>query len=164
MNTDCPVCGTCFSLDTLIEHEEAREVNRKIYAINERLERPLIKYMGLFRPAKTRRLSFSRMASLLNELLPGIQSQQISRNGNIYSVPPEAWIWGVEQVLAVRQTLTLPLKGHGYLYEVLSRWEGQGQYETLANDAVVTGKTQNSKTFEGMDDLGELAGWIPNGL
>ena len=52
----------------------------------------------------------------------------ISRNGLEYPAPPEAWLYGFRELLARRNTgsLKLPLKSHGYLYEVISGWQGQG--------------------------------------
>ena len=85
MKTACPVCGATFSLDTLIAQDDAREVFQKIFSVNEALTRPLLKYLGLFRPVKTKNLSWARMVSLLNELVPDIQAQNISRNGNRYT-------------------------------------------------------------------------------
>ena len=165
MKTNCPACGASFSLDILVAHDEAREVYRRIFSIDVVLERPILKYLGLFRPAKTQLLTYSRMTSLLNELLPDIEAQAISRNGNRYNAPAGAWVWGIDQVLAVRHTLTLPLKSHGYLYEILSKWDGQKQPEILPHDAVVTTRpAAPSKTFQGMDELGDLENWTPGNL
>ena len=161
MITPCPCCGSMNSLDSLIEHAAAREVCVKIADLNTDIGKAVIIYLGLFRPSKTKKLAFSRMDTLLRELLPDIQSGEITRNGNVYPAPVEAWIWGIHQVLAARDTLKLPLKGHGYLYEVLSRYERQA----AVIDPVVRLKPElQSKTFSGMDELGELAGWIPDNL
>ena len=163
MKTKCPSCGATNSLDTLIAFDDARDVLTLVLSLDSVLARYLVRYIALFRPAQ-KDLSWSRTANLLNALLPDIKSGKISRNGNVYSAPSEAWLWAIEQVLAVRHNLTLPLKGHGYLYEVLSRWDSQKLTEVLTHDAVVTSKVQKSKSFEGMDNLGELTGWIPDGL
>jgi hypothetical protein len=86
-----------------------------------------VQYIALFRPAKTA-LTFERMAKLLGELLPDMERGAISRNGLEYPAPPEAWLYGFRELLARRNTgsLKLPLKSHGYLYEVISGWQGQG--------------------------------------
>lgn len=161
MITTCPVCAASMSLDALMAHEETREYIRKIFSIDARLGRRVIFYLGLFRPAKTKKLTPLRMASLLGDLYPDIQAQKISRNGHEHKATVEAWLWAIEQVLVVRETLILPLKGHGYLYEVLSRYERQA----AVIDPVVSLKPEvQSKTFSGMDELGELAGWIPDNL
>ena len=80
-------------------------------------------WLGLFRPAQTE-LTFARVAKLLGELLPDIQAQRIERKGTVYDAPPAAWLWALQEVIASRDSgkLTLPLKSHGYLYEVISNY------------------------------------------
>ena len=162
MITSCPVCAASMSLDVLFSHDELREYMQEIFNMDGRLGRRVTYYLGLFRPAKTRKLTPQRMTTLLAELFPDIQAGQIMRNGQVHKAPVEAWIWGIEQVLNVRNTLTLPLKSHGYLYEVLSRYEGH--LSTVDTAAVTLKPEVQSKTFAGMDELGELSGWIPEGL
>ena len=76
----------------------------------------LLQMQQAFRKGERKRLS---------ELLPAIQSQRIERNGQTYEAPPEAWAWAVESMLCARDAgrLQTPLKSHGYLYEVLSKWQ-----------------------------------------
>ena len=42
----------------------------------------------------------------------------------MYDAPPTAWLWALQEVIASRDSgkLTLPLKSHGYLYEVISNY------------------------------------------
>lgn len=91
------------------------------------LGRLAVQYVALFRPSKTA-LTFDRMAKLLNEILPDIQRGAINRDRIEYPAPAEAWIYGFREMLAKRNSgsLKLPLKSHGYLYEVMSSWQGQG--------------------------------------
>lgn len=125
MKIRCPNCGASMSLDALLAHDEAREALRLLSALGGELSRLTLRYLGLFRPAQTE-LSFSRLAKLLNELLPDMQAQRIIRGGVVHDAPPEAWLWAMQQVIAARDagSLKLPLKSHGYLHEILTAWRG----------------------------------------
>jgi len=127
MKTRCPCCGAENSLDALIAHEGARQVVWAAAQVGGEVGKLAVQYIALFRPATTA-LTFERMAKLLGELLPDMERGAISRNGLEYPAPPEAWLYGFRELLARRNTgsLKLPLKSHGYLYEVISGWQGQG--------------------------------------
>lgn len=127
MKTRCPCCGAENSLDALIAHEGARQVVWAAAQVGGEVGKLAVQYIALFRPAKTA-LTFERMAKLLGELLPDMERGAIIRNGLEYPAPPEAWLYGFRELLARRNTgsLKLPLKSHGYLYEVISGWQGQG--------------------------------------
>jgi hypothetical protein len=124
MRLSCPACGASSSLDALIEHAAAREVLTAALCVDGRLGPLLVKYLALFRPAKTG-LSMSRVAALLGELLPLIHAAKIERNGSLYAAPREAWIMALDDLLARRDSLTLPLKSHGYLLGVLANQSTQ---------------------------------------
>ncbi|MGX2948559.1 hypothetical protein [Frederiksenia canicola] len=124
MKVKCPSCGALNSLDSLMANEAA---SRAIYAalsVNGELGSALIGYLGLFRPAKSS-LSFDRVATLLNELVPMIQAGEIQRDGKAYPAPTEAWIYAINAMLANRAGLKLPMKSHGYLLEIIAGWQPQ---------------------------------------
>lgn len=118
MITTCPACGANFSLDALVSHDGARALVAEIAAISGPLGGAVLRYLGLFRPAQ-RSLSWDRAARLLNELAPMIRDARVERRGRVYPAPREAWIVAIEHMLDHRDRLTLPLKSHGYLIEVL---------------------------------------------
>lgn len=158
MRTRCPNCGTTVSLDALIAHDAAREALAAVFKLSGPLGAALIRYLALFRP-ETRELTMDRVAKLLGEVLPDLQAQRISRNGQTFDAPAEAWVWAVEQALAARDTgrLTLPLKGHGWLYEVISNWRPQGgQLATMGEQRQVLAKPQ-SKTLSAIAALEDRA-------
>ena len=124
MRLSCPACGASSSLDALIEHGAAREALAAALCLDARLGPLMVKYLALFRPAKTG-LSMSRVATLLGELLPMIHAARIERNGSLYAAPRDAWISAVEDILARRDSLTLPLKSHGYLLGIIANQAGQ---------------------------------------
>lgn len=126
MNVKCPNCGAVHSLDTLINDAEASAVLKAVLEMDAELGKAAIRYIGLFRPAKSQ-LSWARTAKLLNELLPMIKAQEATRDGVCFPAPAEAWIHGFNETVNARDQgrLKTPLKSHGYLYEILAGWIGQ---------------------------------------
>ena len=127
MKTRCPCCGAENSLDALLAHEDARDAVLAVIAVGGELPRLAVQYVGLFRPAKTS-LTWARTAKLLGDILPDIRRGAITRERVEYPAPAEAWLYGFRELLARRNAggLKLPLKSHGYLYEVIAGWRGQG--------------------------------------
>lgn len=123
MNCRCPNCGAVNSLDSLLANDDVRHMVQALADIGGELPKALLRYCGLFRPAQSQ-LTFARTAKLLGELLPDIRAQRIERNKQVFDAPPEAWVWGIGQMLDARdaQRLETPLKSHGYLYEVISKY------------------------------------------
>lgn len=126
MKTRCPCCGAENSLDALFAHEDARDCLWQLAQMGGPMTRGLVQYLGLFRPQKSA-LSAARMAGLMAELLPDMQAGHIRRRGKVCPAPPEAWAYGFQAALAARNEgrLQLPLKSHGWLYEVIGQWRGQ---------------------------------------
>lgn len=126
MNIKCPNCGAVHSLDSLINDAEASAVLRTVLEMDAELGKAAIRYIGLFRPAKSQ-LSWARTAKLLNELMLMIKAETVERDGVSYPAPAAAWIHGFTETLAARDAgrLKTPLKSHGYLYEILAGWVGQ---------------------------------------
>ncbi|OSI25090.1 hypothetical protein [Neisseria dumasiana] len=124
MNTKCPNCGAVHSLDSLIGNDGAADLIKAVLEFDAAIGKAAVRYVGLFRPAKSQ-LTFARTAKLLGELLPDIKAGQISRDGVVYPAPPEAWIYGFQTAIDARDVgrLKLPLKSHGYLYEIISKWQ-----------------------------------------
>ncbi|UCZ84432.1 hypothetical protein LGQ10_29660 [Pseudomonas sp. L5B5] len=133
MRTRCPNCGATLSLDALIAHDGAREALGVAFKLSGSLGHALVRYLGLFRP-ETRELTMDRVAKLLGELLPDLQSQRIERGGQVFQAPPECWIWAIDQTLAAREAgrLATPLKGHGWLYQVMSQYQANAVTPILA--------------------------------
>lgn len=126
MNVKCPNCGAVHSLDALINDAEASAVLKAVLEMDAELGKAAIRYIGLFRPAKSQ-LSWARTAKLLNELMPMIKAQEAVRDGVCFPAPTEAWIHGFNETVNARDQgrLKTPLKSHGYLYEILTGWVGQ---------------------------------------
>jgi hypothetical protein len=124
MKTRCPSCGATLSLDVLVQHDAARQAMVSAFAISNDLGSAAIRYLSLHRPTN-RELTMDRVARLLGDILPDIKAQRIEREGKVVDAPPEAWVWAIEQAIASRDAgrLKTPLRGHGWLYEVLTHWK-----------------------------------------
>ena len=151
MKTSCPACGASFSLDTLLGNEGAREAVMAALAIPAPLGKLLVQYLGLFRPAQ-RQLSFDRVANLLNELLPMIAKASIERNGRPWSAPQDYWKMALEDMLAKRDKLTLPLKNHGYLLTII---------ESYSNKAEAKHEAQTEARRSGHTPVGRVGSSLP---
>lgn len=127
MNIKCPNCGAVHSLDSLINDADASSVLRAVLEMDAEMGKAAIRYVGLFRPAKSQ-LSWARTAKLLNELMTMIKSREVVRDGVASPAPAEAWLHGFNETVNARDQgrLKLPLKSHGYLLEIVSQWQGSG--------------------------------------
>ncbi|MDO4433997.1 MAG: hypothetical protein Q4B82_05385 [Alysiella sp.] len=154
MKTRCPCCGAENSLDALLAHDEAREAVWAVAQVGGELGRLAVQYIALFRPTKTA-LTFDRMAKLLNEILPDMQRQAITRDRVEYPAPLEAWVYGFREMLAKRSSgsLKLPLKSHGYLYEIIASWQGQGLRSPHPSPPPQAGEGINGKQAEASQTL-----------
>lgn len=139
MKTSCPACGAAFSLDALLGNEGAREAVMAALAIPAPLGKLLVQYLALFRPAlrpgsgqAPRMLSFDRVAGLLGELLPMIEAGKIARSGRTWSAPQDYWKQALEEMLAKRDKLTLPLKSHGYLLAIIESYGNKAEARSEA--------------------------------
>lgn len=119
MQIKCLCCGSVASLDLLIAAEDgASEVIQMAGEMPPELWRAIVPYIALFRP-NTTKLTWSRMGKLMGELHPLIKAAQFERNRTIVPAPLNYWLTAMEQVVAQRDRLTLPLKTHGYLLEII---------------------------------------------
>ncbi len=126
MRVNCPGCGATMSLDALLGTEGARDAVLTALAIPAPIGKLLVQYVGLFRPAQ-RQLSLDRVNNLLAELLPMIEAARIERNGRSYVAPLDYWRGALETMLAGRDKLTLPLKSHGYLLEIIAGYADKAE-------------------------------------
>lgn len=119
MHIKCPACGSVNSLDSLLAAEDgAADVVQLAGEMEPAAWRLAVQYLGLFRPRKSK-LSWARTSTILGEVAGMIKSAQFERGGQIFSAPLPYWLHGMERVLAQRDGLTLPLKTHGYLLEIM---------------------------------------------
>ena len=160
MNIKCPNCGAVHSLDSLINDADASAVLRAVLEMDVEMGKAAIRYVGLFRPAKSQ-LSWARTAKLLNELMPMMKAQTAERDGVSSPAPAEAWLHGFNETVNARDQgrLKLPLKSHGYLLEIVSQWQGSGLPSPQPSPTGRGGEGgAPSKLRQGVAALGEWAG------
>lgn len=126
MKLKCPACGAVASLDVLLSHDGARDAVLAAGQLPPPLAKLVFQYLGLFRPAK-RELSFDRLATLLSELVEPISQHQVQRHGRIWPATDEMWSTALADMLTKRDAgkLDLPLKSHGYLFEVVASYSNR---------------------------------------
>lgn len=154
MRLTCPNCYETLSLAALIEHDAAREAIKLALEFPAPLGKQLLQYASLFKPAQ-RALSMDRFASILNELLPMIHAAQIERNGRAWPAPQAYWTQGFESILQSRNKLTLPLKSHGYLLEIISGFanKAEGKLESQSDAGRKYGAIKSTPKNSSVTDL-----------
>ncbi len=108
-------------MGVLFAHEADQRALARLASVSIPLGARVLQYVTLFQPPKTR-LTAAKKIKLLLQLLPDLERKGITFKGRDWVVPLEAWAMAIDQMLASRDggRLELPLKGHGYLYSVLS--------------------------------------------
>lgn len=127
MRLTCPCCGATLSLEALLNDVAARQAVATALTLPASLGPRLLRYLGLFRPAQ-RSLTWERAAGLLAELQTMIDAGQIRRNGRSWPAPHAVWASALDAVLE-RKNLTLPLKSHGYLLEIIAGMTDRAEAE-----------------------------------
>lgn len=118
MQIVCPSCHARYALEAGLSEADARRVMPIAGRLPPSIAPLAFSYLGLFRPAQ-RSLSWRRTADLLGELADMIEEGGIRRRGRAWKADVTAFQTALETVLNRRDKLTLPLKNHGYLMEVL---------------------------------------------
>lgn len=134
----CPVCGTELDMAVLFSSETDQRALARLAAVSIPLGTRVMQYITLFQPPKTR-LTAAKKIKLMLQLLPDLERKAITFKGREWNVPLDAWALAFDQMQASRDTgrLELPMKGHGYLYAVLSgmadKFESQAEQQREAD-------------------------------
>lgn len=118
MQIVCPVCNARYALEAALSDADARRAVAAAGRLPSQVAELALAYIGLFRPAKSA-LSWRRAARLLDELREMVEAGGIRRRGRAWKAGVNDFSAALETVLSRRDKLTLPLKNHGYLEEVL---------------------------------------------
>ncbi len=119
MQLTCPVCFARYSLEAALSDDDARRAVAAALKMPAPLGDLVLRYIGLFRAPK-RALSWDRAARLIEELLVPMQAGRIERHGRTWAAPLDAWRAALTDMLDRRDKLQLPLRSHGYLFEVIT--------------------------------------------
>lgn len=117
----CPACNAQMSLDVLLGHQGARDAILALANLHPgtKLVSTAVRYLALFAPAK-QTMRFDRIATLLAELGEMIQPARVEHQGRTYAAPVDYWVTAMEEMLANRDRLRLPLTSHGYLKTIVT--------------------------------------------
>lgn len=123
----CPGCGLVADIEAWLADGAAHEAIRLALRLPAGLADRLQRYLGLFRPLPgpeagrtPRALALDRIERLLAELLPMIGAARVERHGRAWAAPALVWEQALDEILAKRHTLRLPLTSHGYLLEIVA--------------------------------------------
>ncbi len=120
MKLSCPACGFIADPDGFLAERDELAGIAAALSLPAPLSGPLMQYLRLFRPQQ-RALTTRRLRGLLGELLPPIRDAKLAHDGRLWSAPLPLWTAALEAMLAKRDAgkLRLPLKSHGYLFEIV---------------------------------------------
>lgn len=121
MRATCPDCGAQAHVSAFFVEDDGKRLAALLADMEPILARAVIGYLGLFKPAKTA-LRMQRAACLVDELRAFVATGTVckdERSGVRRPATPAMWAQGIEQMLAQRASLVLPLQGHGYLRAVV---------------------------------------------
>ena len=119
MVVTCPCCFARFAIEAALTDDDARRAVAAALKMPAPLGELVLRYIGLFRPAK-RALAWDRAAALIDALLLPIQAGRVERHGRVWAAPLDAWRAALTEMLDRRDKLQLPLKSHGYLFEIVT--------------------------------------------
>jgi hypothetical protein len=121
MRATCPDCGATGHVSAFFADDDGKRLLAAVVDLPAELQRPVLGYLGLFKPGKNA-LSMPRATRLVQELQQLVATGTVSRDdrtGVRRQATPTMWSEGIEQMLANRSGLTLPLPSHNYLRAVV---------------------------------------------
>lgn len=127
----CPCCGVALDLTVLFTTEADHQALTKLISTSVPVGRSVMQYITLHTPER-QRLTAAKKIKLVRELLTDLDRQRITFKGRDWLAPHANWVLAIDQMLSNRATLSLPLKGHGYLYAVLMSMADKAEAATEA--------------------------------
>lgn len=121
MQMQCPCCGEQFPFEAGFADADGKQLAALFAKLDPKLGRAVLNYLRLFSPAK-RSLRMTRAIRLVEELLALVEAgvvQRDARTAESKPAPPRLWTAGIEQMIAQRDRLSLPLESHNYLRAVV---------------------------------------------
>ena len=162
MQVTCPCCHARFPLDAALADDSARAALEEMGQLGGDVARLAIGYLGCFRPAG-RALAWSRAVKLLRELSEAMHEHYLRRSGRLWRVTREQWVEALGIVVERHHQgqITLPLKDHGYLFEVARRLVDRAEAEAeRAAEAEVRNRLRSG---DGPAPVGEIAERVVDG-
>lgn len=117
----CPACGCQGDAEAFLAEDDGKRLAALLAAFEPALGRAALAYLRLFKPAK-QALRLARAVRITADLAalvaPGTVCRD-ERDGLTRPASPALWAEGIEQLLAQRERLTLPLANHHYLRAIV---------------------------------------------
>lgn len=121
MQLQCPCCGEQFPHEAGFADEDGKRLAALLAGVEPKLGRAVLNYLRLFSPA-SRGLRTTKAIKLVEELVSLVESGQVQRDARTNDAKPalpRLWTAGIEQMIAQRERLSLPLTSHNYLRSVV---------------------------------------------
>lgn len=121
MQIQCPCCGEQFPFEAGFADADGKKLAALFAKLDPKLGRAVLNYLRLFNPAK-RGLRMTKAIRIVEELLDLVESGQVQRDARTNEskpAQPRLWTAGIEQMIAQRDRLSLPLDSHNYLRAVV---------------------------------------------
>jgi len=121
MHLQCPCCGEQFPFEAGFADADGKRLAALLAGVEPKLGRAVLNYLRLFSPAR-RGLRMTKAIRLVEELLDLVNTGQVQRDARTNDSKPAAsrlWVAGIEQMIAGRERLQLPLENHNYLRAVV---------------------------------------------
>ena len=121
MQATCPHCAWSGEIEAFFADDDGKRLAAVVAEMPPECARAVLAYLRLFKPAKTG-LRMARAVKLAGEVAALVAAGSVckdERAGVRRPASPAMWAQGIEQMLAQRDRLTLPLDTHGYLRAVV---------------------------------------------
>ncbi|MCD0281294.1 hypothetical protein JWH04_20520 [Xanthomonas melonis] len=121
MRATCPECGTQAHVAAFFVEDDGKRLAVIVANMPPDLGRATLGYLGLFKPSKTA-LRIGRAAKIAAEVAELVASGTVckdERAGVRRPASASMWAAAMEQMVAQRAALSLPLESHGYLRAVV---------------------------------------------
>lgn len=121
MHATCPHCAFQGEVEVFFADAEGKRLAAVMAELPPECGRAALAYLRLFKPPKTG-LRMARAVKLAREVAELVTAGSVckdERGGVRRPASPATWAAGIEQMLAQRDRLSLPLETHGYLRAVV---------------------------------------------
>lgn len=121
MRLTCPCCSEQFPFEAGLADEEGKQLAALFADMPPKMAKAVLSYLRLFSPPK-RGLKMLKAIRLVEDLKHMVNEGSVTRDARTNDrrqAPPALWVAGIEQMIAQRQKLTLPLETHLYLRAVV---------------------------------------------
>lgn len=143
----CPVCYHEYDVLAGLTIAEHKKVIAVAFSVHE-LGRPILRYLGLFRPSRGCSLSTKRLLELCTELGELLAEKEVTYKGKTMPSPPIVWQAAIEQLIGQVDSgigPELPLGNHNYLKAILIKCS----HETMVAVHDATARKRERKPING---------------